>query len=205
MLFSEEEIGAESRALARQRLGISPTAFLVATFGFAGKEKGMDICIAATEMLRGWNVPAELHFVGDTLGLAGEIRRVAQRCGVDAHVHMMQGFVEAALYRDYMLAADAAVQLRAYGLGQPSAALVDCISAGLPSVSTDELAASCDAPAYIVTVPTRCSPLHVAEGLATVWEGRQDRSSVREQRQAYLASHNFDYYARRLIEILELT
>jgi hypothetical protein len=185
-------------------LGIGSDAFLISTFGFGGKEKRMDICIIATELLRGWKIPAELHFVGSTLGLSEEIRRVGEMYGVEKHIHATSGFVENQRYRDFMLASDAAIQLRAYDFGQPSAALADCISAALPCVASRELANSCDAPEYVLTVPDRSSPLLVAEHLAAIWEGSRGRSANLEAWRSYMASHNFDHYVKRLREILEL-
>jgi glycosyltransferase involved in cell wall biosynthesis len=202
--FDDEELEKPCRQAARARLGIAPETFLISTFGFVSKEKGMDACIIAIDLLRGWKIPAELHFVGDTLGLGDEIRRVAGMYEVEAHVHTSTGFVDDDRYRDYMLASDAAIQLRAYGLGQPSAALVDCVSAGLACVASHELARSSDAPEYVRKVPDRVSPLQVAEQLAAIWESGQDRMLCVEARRSFLAAHSFDYYARRLAEILDL-
>jgi hypothetical protein len=164
----------------------------------------MDSCIVATEMLRGWNIPAELHFVGSSAGLQDEISRIATLYGISDYVHRRAGFVDDRTYRDFLLASDAAVQLRQYGFGQPSAALADCISGALPSVATKELALSCDAPDYVFTVPARSSPLQLAEQLALIWETRDSRSPQVGARQEYLATHNFDYYVHRLRQILDI-
>lgn len=204
MYFPDEELEQPCRLAARSRLGIAPEVFLISTFGFVGKEKGMDTCIIAIELLRSWNIPAELHFVGDPQALAGEIRRIASLYDVETHVHATEHFVDNDRYRDYMLASDAAVQLRAYGFGQPSAALVDCVSAGLGCVASNELALSCDSPEYVRMVPDRASALHVAEQLAAIWESGHDRGAHTEARRSFLAAHSFDYYARRLAEILGL-
>ena len=124
--------------------------------------------------------------------------------GVAEHVHCAARFEDAAAYKELLLASDASIQLRTFGLGVQSTLLSDCISAGLPSVTTVDMAASCDAPAYTATVPDHFSPLHVAEQLAVLWESKTDRSINEEARVAYLQTHNFDYYAGRLVEILEL-
>ena len=204
MQFSDEELSDASRAAARQRMQVPTGVFLVSTFGFVGAEKGMDRTIMATELLRSWRIPVELHFVGDPLGLSAEIQRLALEHHVESHVHVAQGFVHKSRYRDYMLAADAAVQLRNYDLGQPSAALVDCISAGLPSVAPTPLADSCDAPDYVTRLSDPRSPVQIAEGLAAIWEAGRCWRGDRESRQHYLSRHSFDYYVKRLSEILEL-
>jgi glycosyltransferase involved in cell wall biosynthesis len=202
--FGKEELSDPARCAARARLGVPPGRFLISTFGFVSKGKGMDQCIIAVDFLRGWNIPAELHFVGDPIAQVGEIRRIGGLYGINDHIRTFDHFVDEKTYRDYMLASDAGVQLRAYGLGQPSAALADCISAALPCVASSELAQSCDAPSFVLTVPDRSSPLQLAEQLAAIWETRQGRSAHFDEWRDYGTAHNFDSYARRLFEILAL-
>ena len=203
LFFTEQELAEPSRQAARARLGIPPEVFLVSTFGFVDKTKGMDSCIIASEMLRAWNIPAELYFVGAASACEGEVTRLAEAYGIPGYVHMTQRFADAAAFRDYLVASDAAIQLRAYGFGQPSGALADCVSAGLPTVATDTLAEACDAPGFVRTVPSLSSPLLVAEQLAAIWESRTERAASLEARQAYHATHNYRHYVKRLREILE--
>ena len=46
------------------------------------------------------------------------------------------------------------------------------------------------------------SPLQVAEQLALIWEAQTGLAGRTGARAAYLETHNFEYYAKRLIEIL---
>ena len=204
MQFSEEELSNPSRTSARQSLGIADDAFLISTFGFVSKAKGMEACIIATEMLRGWNVPAVLHFVGDASREEPELVRIAQECGVTEHIHWTKDYIDERTYRQFFVASDASIQLRSYGLGQYSAALGDCISAALPCVATTELALSCEAPAYVRTIPDYNSPLQLAEQLASLWENRSHLGTRLEARREYLEVHNFGFYVKRLREILDL-
>lgn len=200
--FDTEDLTQAGKQAARNRLGIPPGAFLISSFGIVGAEKGMDTCILATELLRSWNIPAALYFVGNAGTHKGEVDRIAALYGIAEYVHAHSGFVDDATYRDSLLASDAAVQLRTYGFGQFSAALADCVSAGLACVATSDLAKSCDAPDYVLTVPDRFSPLQVAEQLALVWAAQKTRASYADLRAAYLETHNFRHYGKRLIEIL---
>jgi glycosyltransferase involved in cell wall biosynthesis len=204
MQFSVEELSSASRARARGSLGISPDKFLISSFGFVAKVKGFEACIEATAMLRSWNVPAELHLVGCALNQGPELERIASECGVAGHVHWTQDFVDERTYRQFLVASDAAIQLRSYGLGQYSAALGDCISAALRSVATRDLAASCEAPEYVRTVPDHTSAIQLAEQLAAFWEDRGPSEARLEARTEYLAGHNFTAYVKRLREILDL-
>lgn len=206
IFFRNEELTTRARQAARERRGIAPGAFLVSSFGIVDKVKGMDTCIFAMELLRSWNIPAEFHFVGAANTYkGGELDRLVMMSGIAEHVHASREFVDDTTYRDFLVASDAAVQLRTYGFGQLSAALTDCISAGLPCVANRDLALSCDAPAYVLTVPDSFSPLQVAEQLALIWEAKMQRASHANARAAYLETHNFDYYTKRLIEILGIT
>lgn len=204
VFFTEEDLLQTSRTAARERLGIKDGVFMVSTFGFVAGVKAFDSCIIAAEMLRGWKIPADLHFVGSAGGIYTEIARVANQYGISAHVHWSESFIDSRIYRDFLLASDAAIQLRKYGHGQASGALADCISAALPCVASDELAVACDAPDYILTVPTRNSPLQVAEQLATIWEAGRERASNENARLHYLEFHNYRYYVQRLREILDI-
>jgi glycosyltransferase involved in cell wall biosynthesis len=202
MHFADAELSAQSRLEARQRLGLEDNDFVVSTFGFLTATKAVFTCVVALEMLRSWGVSASLHFVGDPADMGGAVRDIAARYGIEKHVHLGTSFMDESEYRDYMLASDAAVQLRNYCFGQPSAALADCISAGLPTVASDDLASACEAPEYVHHVPDQTSPLLVAEALAEIWEHPRDRERNFDSRQSYLDVHNFTYYARRLREIL---
>lgn len=202
IFFEKEELTVAAKQAARKRCGISPSAFLVSTFGTVDPVKGMESCILAIELLRSWDIPAELRFVGTAALRRREVNFFSDLYGIGPYVHAYADFVDEETYRDSLLASDAAVQLRSYGFGQFSAALADCISAGLSCVATSDLAKSCDAPGYVSTVPDRFSSLQVAEQLALIWETRNGRASYEGERAEYLETHNFEHYGKRLIEIL---
>ena len=201
ILFADEELTARARQAARERLGIPPGVFAISSFGNAAQSKGMDVCVVALDFLRSWNIPAELYFPGELGNERAEIDRISSIYGVAEHVHSGVGG-SAAASRDFLMASDAAVQLRTYEFGKPSTLLSDCISAALACVATNDLAVACDAPTYVAPVPDRYSPLHVAEQLAPIWELQGDRAALQEERVAYLKTHNFNYYGSRLMEIL---
>ena len=203
VFFSQDDLC--SKETRRKRLGIPSTAFAVSTFGYAAQSNGMYICILAVDLLQSWNIPAELYFIGNTVSEAEEVNRVSKLYGVSDHIHSETNLESKTVYRDFLIASDAAVQLRAYDFGSTSTVLSDCISAGLPCVATADMAASCDAPAYTLIVPDHFSHLHVAEQLATIWESQSDRTAHEEARTAYLEKHNFEYYTKRLAEILGIT
>ncbi len=202
--FNDEELTMSAKQAARERHGIPPEVFVVSSFGIVDPVKARDTCVLAIELLRSWNVPAELYFMGGAGPQKAEIERLSTSYGIAQYVHCAEWFVDDATYRDFLIASDAAIQLRTYGFGQLSAALTDCISAGLPCVATSDLAKSCDAPEYVSIVSDRFSPLHVAEQLALIWEAKAGHTRHEPARAAYLETHNFEYYGKRLVEILEI-
>ena len=124
------------RAAARERLGIGSRDFLVCSFGFVARAKLCD------RLLEAWAASAlaqdascRLVFVG---GLppgkfADELKVRARDASLGGRVHVT-GFVERAAYREYLAAADVAVQLRGQSGGETSAAVLDCLASGLPTV-----------------------------------------------------------------------
>lgn len=202
--FLDEEIMPCHRKEARAKLGLRDEAFVVSTFGYVHRSKGCFDCIVALDFLRSWGIDAELYFVGDLLEPKENLLATASTYGVTPHVHFENGFVVEQRYRDFMVASDASISLRTYDLGQPSAALLDNISAGLPTVSSAELAETCEAPSYVRRVPSRWSPLLIAEALAVLHEARDCRQSVLEERAEYCRNHSFDLYCARLKEVLHL-
>lgn len=204
IFFHDQELTTSARNAVRERHGIAPGTFLVSTFGDVSRAKGMETCVLALELLRSWNIPAELYFIGDSEVEQGYLARLSSLYDVVGHVHFGSTLVGNAVYRDFLMASDAAVQLRSYAFGELSTPLANCVSAGLPSVTTADMATSCEAPAYVSTVPNRFSPLQVAEHLAEIWEAQTVPDSYADARAVYLEAHNFDNYAKRLIEILGL-
>jgi glycosyltransferase involved in cell wall biosynthesis len=200
--FMNEELLPASRAQARRRLDITDDVFAVGTFGYVWWTKGVTAFLIAGELLRSWNIPAEMFLVGDSKDIRIHLEHIAREYGNADHVHFFD-YVGDRQYRDYLLAVDAGVQLRTYDYGQPSAALADCIAAGLPVVTNDSLAKSCDAPFYVSCVHDHISPLLVAERLAEIWERRaRDCPRLPAERRRYCEDHSFDRYAALVLNAL---
>jgi glycosyltransferase involved in cell wall biosynthesis len=133
---------------------------------------------------------------------------LAARIGLGGHVIFTADYVNDTTYRDFLLAADVAIQLRPHGFGGVSGALLDCIAAGLPTVANDDLASAMEAPAYVRRIPDQISPVLIAEAVADVIDGGGcQRSRWEGQRRLYTAEHSFRRYAERLVASigLELT
>jgi hypothetical protein len=165
----------------------------------------MDTSVAAVELLRSWRIPAELYFAGDLGSHELDVRGVADLYEMADHVRYGAEFGGEESCRNLLIASDAGVHLPGYGFGRAPMPLLNCLSAGLPTVANSDAAAACGAPGYLSSVPDCFSPLQVAEQLALIWEAKASRGSHSAARAAFLETHNFDLYARRILEVLGLS
>lgn len=206
--WPREALSASAREEARARLGLVPGSVAIVTFGFVHASKAPEDCVWALELLRGWGVPASLHFVGGTTQMpndGADLRALVGRLGLEDHVRFAQDYVPERTYADYLLGADLAVQLRTYGLGGLSGALLDCAAVGLPTVTNAALGEAVGVPpGYVWTIPDALSPLLLAEALANQLDAGLARRPLEDERRDYSERRSFAVYARGLCEALGL-
>ena len=207
--WSAADLTPEKRKAARARLGLSGHEVAIVTFGFVHGTKAPEDCIWALELLRDWGVPATLHFVGGTAAMSdagAAYRALAARLGLQDHVRFAEGdYISEEVYRDYLVGADLAVQLRTYGLGGLSGALLDCAAAGVPTVTDDALAQAVGVPQrYTRRVPDALSPVLIAEALLDLLQSGATVLRHEEERLAFSEERSFEAYAQGLCRTLEL-
>ncbi len=202
-----EELTPASRVHARARLGVRPDEVIIVTFGFVGTSKAPRECIWAIDVLRGWGIPASMHFAGsiESPELHDNLRALAADLGIEASIHFAAEYVSEQTYRDYLAGADLAVQLRTYGMGALSGALLDCAAAGLPTVTNESLGRAVGVPDYVRCIPDALSPVLLAEALADLLESGLAAERPEAARQAYSEQRSFAVYSRRLCQVLELS
>lgn len=207
--WSAADLTPRHREKARRRLAFLPDEVTIATFGFIHDTKAPEECIWALDLLRGWGVPASLHFVGSTRALSDagtSLRVLITQLGLDDHVRFVAGdYIPEETYRDYLAAADLAIQLRTYGLGGLSGALLDCAAAGLPTVTNKALAEAVGVPSrYTRSIPDALSPVLLAEALLDLLQAGGRSPRCEEDRQTYCEERNFSSYAQGLCRALGL-
>jgi len=188
------------KSAARLRLGIAKKEFAIISLGYVHSNKAAEECIWAVDLLRSWGIPAKLYFVGGFASDESTFRNLVSSLGLTEHVAFSSSFVDEAQYRDYLLAADAAVQLRTHFFGGLSGALLDCIAVGLPTVANEDLALAMEGPTYVSTVPDHPSPVLIAEALAKISEKGASRSQFDEARRHYCEVHSLKNYGQQLCE-----
>lgn len=198
--FSPLETALPARRAARARLGIRPDERVVVTLGIYGPTKAPDTCLETLARLRGAGHDATLVFVGASESAASALLGRAVAGGLGAAVRCTGEWLAEAEYRAWILAADAAIQLRTHRSGGISAALMDCIVAGLPTVANEDLAAALDAPASVRRVTDDFTAAAVAAALGPLLGGPVERDEAARLR--YCAEHSMAAYAERLLDAL---
>lgn len=125
------------RSSARRNLGIPEEVTLYCTFGMINLNK----CLI--ELMDGWvssglakDPTVKLYFVGGG-NHNGEMEKKIEAWIAklpDPQQVILTGYVDAAEYDLYLSATDVALQLRRNSRGESSAALLDCMGAGLPTI-----------------------------------------------------------------------
>ena len=109
--------------------------------------------------------------------------------------------------RDYirhLIAADVAVQIETRSLSGPSEIVMDCVAAGLATVSNEHVARCAEAPAFVSRVPDALSPVLMAESRSRHPVVRTQPDTVLDEARIYGAAHAPDLYARMMTEVLGL-
>lgn len=121
------------REQTRTTLGFAPADFVVCSFGILSAPKCNDRLVDAwIDSALAQDPHCHLVFVGE---IAQGRFGMALRERIAAHPRIrVTGYAGTALYRQYLAAADAAVQLRANSRGETSGAVFDCLSYGVSTI-----------------------------------------------------------------------
>jgi glycosyltransferase involved in cell wall biosynthesis len=199
-----EFAGTAGRAGARAVVGVEDKDRLLVCLGDLVPDKAPEECLWTASMLHEWGVPVRLAFVGNSHPqLVAYLRSIADDIGLAGKVQFTEGVVDERIYQAYLAAADAAIQLRTYGFGGLSGAMLDGIAAGVPTIANTHLAEAMESPSYVVRIPDGLSPVLAAERLLEIFSG-DVREDVEDERRAYLEAHSVNAYAERLLNGLGL-
>ena len=129
-------VEAKQREEARNRLGIPKNALLICSFGYLGASKLNDRLISAfVHSSLGRNPNAHLVFVGEMGGgeFGQKLTGLIQESGSKSRI-LITGWANDEKYKDYLKAADIAVQLRSLSRGESSGTILDCMGHGLATI-----------------------------------------------------------------------
>jgi glycosyltransferase involved in cell wall biosynthesis len=136
LLRTPVAINDEERANARTVLDLINNEFVVCSFGMLGPSKlNHRLLDAWSQSTMAADPQAILVFVGEFPegNYGDEIRARVRNVKTTGRVRVT-GWADAKTYRNYLMAADLGVQLRANSRGETSAAVLDCLNYGVPTV-----------------------------------------------------------------------
>jgi len=189
-----------ARAAARQRLTLRDSDYIVCTFGMLGPTKLNDELLDAYLASPLANDPnCQLVFVGQNDGgrYGADLSKKIKNSAAASRIKIT-GFADAATYADYVIACDTAVQLRGSSRGETSAAVLDCLLYGAPTiVNAHGSTASIDSD-LVVMLPDAFETAELAEALARLHGDPATRSALGARALAFMETEHAPAHAGRL-------
>jgi len=183
---------AELRRAARAELGLTDDEFIVCSFGMLGPTKLND------RLLDAWLASplvderhCQLVFVGE-LGGGDYGRDLPARISVSPGRKRIRitGFVTQAMYQTYLAACDVAVQLRSNTRGETSAAVLDCLLHGIPTVINAH-GAMAELPSdVLVKLEDEFDTAALADALTTLYRDPAARRRLSEAGSRYIEAEH---------------
>jgi FkbM family methyltransferase len=194
------------REKARTALGLAKNDFVICTFGILGETKLNQHLLDAwlqTPMAAEDN--CHLVFVGQDSQnneYCEQLRRAIHSSPARSRIRIT-GYVQPELYRQYLQAADIAVQLRTLSRGETSAAVFDCLAYGVPTIvnangSMAELPEGC-----VMMLPEEFSTEDLARAIMTLRDEPEKRQALSNEARRVAAGHSPTQVALRYQEAIE--
>lgn len=179
------------RAAARAALGIDDDTFLVCSFGFVAPNK------LTHELLRAWTGSALHQDRHCVLVLVGanhdspygvEVEALIAKAGPGANIRIA-GWTDDTVYRQYLQAADAGVQLRTNAHGESSGAVLDCLNYGLATIVNANGSMAEFPPEAVWRLPDAFEVAELGAALETLWRDPARRAALGAGAVALLDAH----------------
>ena len=191
---------------ARGRIGITSGEFLVCCFGLLFPAKLNDRLINAwldSELAR--DPACHLVFVGQCGYEEYErrLKNIITANGAGDRIRIT-GFASPELYRDYLSAADVAVQLRTRSRGETSGAVLDCIAYGVPTIVNAHGSLAELPEGVVVRIPDVFDDCQLAAELERLQADADDRHALSTSATQYVrTSHHPAHVAALYREAIE--
>jgi glycosyltransferase involved in cell wall biosynthesis len=184
------------RQRARSRLGIADADFVVCSFGQLGQTKLNDRLLAAWAASRLTRQQhCKLVFVGGSTGPYHDLMmRDIEACSKAFDVSIT-GFASADQYRDYLDAADVAVQLRTDSRGETSAAVFDCLAHEAPLIVNAHGSMSELPSETVLRIADQFATTELVDALERLWTDSALRTQQTDAGTAYVSRHHAPHAA----------
>jgi len=178
LLRPSADYAPSDKVAARKKLGLSEDDLVICSFGHIVPSKlGLSILEALQNPPLAEDPKCILVFVGDAQEkYEHELRHTASE--LEAARFKITGWVSADTYREYLLAADIAVQLRSNSRGETSASVLDCLNFGLPTIVNAHGSMREIDPECICQISDPVDQTELVEALKTLASDRARRESI---------------------------
>lgn len=180
------------RDQCRARLDLKETDFVVCSFGFLGSTK------LNHQLLEAWvhsrlakSSRCVLVFVGENEGgdYGNKLLETIHANGLEQRI-LITGWSDMSVFRNYLAAADMAVQLRTLSRGETSGTVLDCMNHALPTIvnangSMAELVSDA-----VWMLPDEFLEHELIEALETLWEDDQRRAELGSRAQEIILTRH---------------
>lgn len=195
-----------NRAEARKALGLGAEDFLVCVFGMLGPTKlNHRLLNAWLESNLARDSSCHLVFVGENHAgdYGAELIATIRRAKAKGTIRIT-GWADREIYHQYLAAADVAVQLRTLSRGETSAAVLDCMNYGLPTiVNANGSMADLDGEA-VWKLPDEFEDRELVDALERLWQSPELRRQIGEHaRKRILTHHAPDACAQQYTDAIE--
>jgi glycosyltransferase involved in cell wall biosynthesis len=197
----------EDRIESRTLLGLRKDAFLFCSFGLLGPSKHNQRLIDAwmkSPLSQYEN--CYLIFVGqnDAGNYGSKLVSTINDHGLSDSVSIT-GWVSTADYHHYLAAADVGVQLRTLSRGETSAAVLDCMNYGLPTI-VNANGSMADLPAdSVCMLEDNFDDTDLQKVMETLYESEAKRAALETRaREVILTTHSPRFCAEQYVESIEI-
>jgi glycosyltransferase involved in cell wall biosynthesis len=173
----------------RSLLKLHKDAFIVCSFGLINQSKQNHRLLDAWFQSKLYlNPKCYLIFVGENdSGEYGEqLERSIRKNNSKNKRVQITGWASPAQFRQYLAAADIAVQLRTLSRGETSGAVLDCMNYGLATI-VNANGSIAELPSNTVwMLPDNFTDQELITALETLWENKKIRQSISDQAQSFI-------------------
>lgn len=201
-----QPVGETDKSSAREKIGLTADDFIICSFGLLDPAKQNHRLLDAwlsSELAQ--NEHCHLIFVGQNHGgdYGAQLLSSIGQSGLAQRIHIT-GWVDVDTYRNYLEAADVAVQLRALSRGETSAAVLDCMNYGLPTI-VNESGSMAELPDDGVwKLPEFFDDAELKAALETFWRDASGRQRMGSRAQEIIRTqHAPQFCAERYAQTIE--
>jgi glycosyltransferase involved in cell wall biosynthesis len=180
-----------SRIEDRRALGLSDDDFLVCAFGLLGPTKLNDRLLRVwKKSALGTNPQCRLVFVGENPHDAYGAAIKAEHDQLPVPNVEITGWADEAMFRRYLRAADIAVQLRGRSRGETSAAVLDTMNHGVPTIANAHGAMAWLPKDCVWMLEDDFTDAQLDDALSHLWRDAQMRAVMGSNARRHIAEHH---------------